>query len=58
MFGSIWFGDARNIEVGWIDSVAKSVAFVSGDRLTPAELGTLNNAEMLSRLNVTEPHTE
>lgn len=56
-FGSIWFCDARNIEVGWIDAVAKSFTFVSRDRLTSAELGTLNDAEILSRLNVTDPQT-
>lgn len=57
-FGSIWFGDSRNAEAGWIDSVAKSVAFVSGDRLTPTELARLNDADILSRLNVPDPQTK
>ncbi len=57
-FGSIWFGDSRNAEAGWIDSVAKSVAFVSGDRLTPTELVRLNDADILSRLNVPVPQAK
>ncbi|MEZ6133855.1 MAG: hypothetical protein R3C53_02985 [Pirellulaceae bacterium] len=57
--GSIWFANLRNSEANWIDSVAKSVAMVSSDmvasdRLTPAELAELDDAEILSQLNIAD----
>jgi hypothetical protein len=57
-FGTIWFGDSRQVEAGWIDAVAKSVALTSGDWLAPSELPRLNDAEILSRLSVSGPKTK
>jgi hypothetical protein len=57
-FGTIWFGDLRQVEAGWIDSVAKSVAFTSGDWLAPTELSRLNDAEILSRISVSGLQTK
>jgi hypothetical protein len=57
-FGSIWFGDSRNVDAGWIDAVASSVAIAPGDRMTPTELVRLNDSEILSRLHVSDPQTK
>lgn len=57
-FGAIWFGDSRNVEAGWIDSVVRSVALVPGDRLSSAELAKLNDAEILSRFKALDSQTK
>lgn len=50
-FGSIWFGDSRNADVGWIDAVAGRFKFVLEDHLATTELVALSDAEMLSQLH-------
>ncbi len=53
-FGTIWFGDSRNVDVGWIDAVAESFRIVLDDQLTTTELVALSDVELLSRLHFTE----
>lgn len=56
-FGTIWFGDSRNVDVGWIDAVAESMSIVSEDQLTTSELVAFSDAEILARLHSTEHKT-
>lgn len=55
-FGSIWFGDSRKEEIGWIDAVARGLTFDSEDRLETTDYSALSDAEILSRLKISEPN--